>query len=104
MNFGQVVGQALRLLGGQRGFLRPNAVFAYAVHAEAGVGESRVGESEVGVFVDGLLEQCDGWPNSVDTVTIAQHVSSLQVKIVRLHVLGRVSANSGLLFVGRLEG
>src|ERR1700756_4587206 len=103
MNFGQVVGEPLGLLRGQSGFLRPDTFFAGAVHAEAGVGESGVGQREVGVFVDGLLEQGNGGPNSIDVVTIAQRVPSLQVEIVGLYVLGRVGADACLLFVGGLE-
>ncbi len=84
--------------------MRPNAVFTCPVHTKAGVCESRIGQSEVWVFVDGLLEQRYGWPDSVDTVTIAQYVPPLQIEIIGLHVLGGMSANSGLLFIRRLKG
>ena len=104
VNFGQVVRKPFGLLRGERRLLCPNTLFGFTVHPQAGVGESGVSQSEVGVFIDGLLEQRHGGPNSVGVVTVAQDISPLQIKIVGLHVLRGVGADARLLFVRRLEG
>ena len=104
MNFGQVVREPLGLLRGQSRFLRPNTLLSCTIHADAGVGESSICESEIGVLVNGLFEQPHGLAIGVLGVTVAQGVASLQVEVIGLHVLGGMGADTGLLFVGQLEG
>ena len=103
MNFRQVGVKTLALLRREESLLRPQRVLGFFVHCQIGVGDAGIRQCEIRVVMQSVLEELHRCLQRLGAPIAMHGITSLQVRIVRGDVLGRMAARASHFFGCRLQ-